>query len=132
VIAVRSEREPNRYEPMNETHRRVAEEEEKREAAVRNEHGRYEPLYETQRRVRPLTAPEILTAEQRTPINEAPTFSRESIEADPWTAVYLEVPGDADAALLRHALGIVTQCQGAVADPPGLARHAFEAADLGK
>jgi hypothetical protein len=33
VVAVRTEREPNRYEPLNETHRRVAEEEEKRRLA---------------------------------------------------------------------------------------------------
>jgi len=33
VVAVRTEREPNRYEPLNETHRRVAEEEEKRRIA---------------------------------------------------------------------------------------------------
>jgi hypothetical protein len=33
VVAVRSEREPNRYEQLNETHRRVAEEEEKRRLA---------------------------------------------------------------------------------------------------
>jgi hypothetical protein len=98
VVAVRSEREPNRYEPLNETHRRVAEEEEKRRAAI----------------------------------NEAPTFSRESIEVDPWTAVYLEIPRNADAALLRDALGVVSQCQGAVADPPGLALHAFEPMDVGK
>jgi hypothetical protein len=33
VVAVRTEREPNRYEPLNETHRRVGEEEEKRRLA---------------------------------------------------------------------------------------------------
>jgi hypothetical protein len=33
VVTVRSEREPNRYDPLNETHRRVAEEEEKRRIA---------------------------------------------------------------------------------------------------
>jgi hypothetical protein len=33
VVAVRTEREPNRYQPLNETHRRVAEEEEKRRLA---------------------------------------------------------------------------------------------------
>jgi hypothetical protein len=37
VVAVRTEREPNRYEPLNETHRRVAEEEEKRRLAEQEE-----------------------------------------------------------------------------------------------
>jgi hypothetical protein len=37
VVAVRTEREPNRYEPLNETHRRVAEEEEKRRLAEQDQ-----------------------------------------------------------------------------------------------
>jgi hypothetical protein len=41
VVAVRTEREAGRYEPLNETHRRVAEEEEKRRLA---EQGQTSPL----------------------------------------------------------------------------------------
>lgn len=37
MVAVRSEREPNRYEPWNETHRREAEEEEKRRLAEQDQ-----------------------------------------------------------------------------------------------
>ena len=48
---MRTEREPNRYEFLNEMHRRVAEEEEKREAELRDDHGRYQPLHDTQRHV---------------------------------------------------------------------------------
>lgn len=56
---MRSEREPNRYEPLNETHRRVAEEEERRRQAEQEQErlaaqpggGRYAPLHETHQRV---------------------------------------------------------------------------------
>src|SRR5207245_2199530 len=34
---------------------------------------------------------------------EAPAFSRETIAADPWTAVYLPIPERADAGLLAAA-----------------------------
>jgi hypothetical protein len=64
VVAVRTEREPNRYEPLNETHRRVAEEEEKRRLAeqeqARSAQSEPEPLRpDTELRPhRPEAAPE--------------------------------------------------------------------------
>lgn len=63
---MRTEREPNRYEPLNETHRRVAEEEEKRRlaeqeqarsAAAQNEPEPFQPGTEPRPR-RPETEPE--------------------------------------------------------------------------
>jgi hypothetical protein len=42
-------------------------------------------------------------------------FSRATIEADPWTAVYLEVPEDADRWLLMKAIDAANQCQDMIA-----------------
>jgi hypothetical protein len=54
VVAVRTEREANRYEPLNETHRRVAEEEEKRRLA---EQARSVPVQREPEPQRPGTDP---------------------------------------------------------------------------
>jgi hypothetical protein len=174
VVTVRTEREPNRYEPLNETHRRVAEEEEKRRLAEQDQARSAQPEAAATQRAsepEPLTAEAIKRdarnavrldipedtsiellgiivetardlrrdAEDRaigaTSIEEteqwrelaseaderfddalvrwdkaraheawqAPTFSRETIKADPWTAVYLPIPEDADLTLLTEA-----------------------------
>ena len=174
MVAVRTEREPNRYEPLNETHRRVAEEEEKRRLAEQDQARSAQPEAAAAQRApepEPLTAeaikrdawnavtldiPEnastellgiiVETAQDlrrdaedhatvATSIEEterwrelaskaderfddalvrwdkarageawqAPTFSHETIEADPWTAVYLPIPEDADRTLLTEA-----------------------------
>ena len=64
MVAVRTEREPNRYEPLNETYRRLAEEEEKRRLAeqeqARSAQSEPEPFRPgtEPRPQRPETAPE--------------------------------------------------------------------------
>jgi hypothetical protein len=52
-------------------------------------------------------------------------MSKESIDYDPWAAVYQPIPSDADAALLRQAYGMAIQCAGAVAGPQGASQNAF-------
>ena len=61
----------------------------------------------------------------------APEFSYESIQADPWSAVYGQLPQGADAALLRYAYDKVMQCAGAVAGPPSPALHPFAPETIG-
>jgi hypothetical protein len=41
----------------------------------------------------------------------AESFSRQTIEADPWTVVYLAIPEDADRWLLMRAMDAAAQCQ---------------------
>ena len=45
-------------------------------------------------------------------------FSHETIKDDPWTAVYLEIPANADQALLKEAHATVVRCSQAVSRPP--------------
>jgi hypothetical protein len=47
------------------------------------------------------------------------TFSRQSIEADPWTAVYLGIPENADRWVLMRAMDAAAQCQGMVMQGSG-------------
>ena len=54
---MRTEREPNRYEPLNETHRRVAEEEEKRRLAEQDQ-ARSPPVEREAEPVRPGAEPD--------------------------------------------------------------------------
>src|SRR6202023_3070473 len=46
-------------------------------------------------------------------------FSRATIEADPWTAVYLAIPQDADHWLLIKAIDAANQCQDMIVRGPG-------------
>jgi Ti-type conjugative transfer relaxase TraA len=46
-------------------------------------------------------------------------FSKQTIEADPWTAVYLAVPENADPWLLLHAQGVVHDCEKMIERGPG-------------
>jgi hypothetical protein len=82
VAAVRTEREANRYAPLDETQRRVADEEEKRRSAEAEQNanvksGYYAPLEETHRRVaeqetsRPAGREPSAAAPEREPLNEA-------------------------------------------------------------
>jgi hypothetical protein len=48
-----------------------------------------------------------------------PEFSKATIEADPWTAVYLEIPKNAEPWLLLHAQGIAHECEGMISRGPG-------------
>jgi hypothetical protein len=48
-----------------------------------------------------------------------PAFSAASIEADPWTAVYLAIPQTPDAALLRKGLEAVVECREMIVTRPG-------------
>lgn len=48
---MQSEREPGRYEPLDETHRRVNDEEQRRQSAVPPQHSPYDPLHDSHRRV---------------------------------------------------------------------------------
>jgi hypothetical protein len=48
-----------------------------------------------------------------------PAFSASTIEADPWTAVYLPIPPTPDAALLRKGLEAVAECQEMPGEGPG-------------
>jgi hypothetical protein len=45
-------------------------------------------------------------------------FSHETIEDDPWTAVYLDIPVNADQALLKEAHVAIVECCQAVSRPP--------------
>jgi len=47
-----------------------------------------------------------------------PNFTADTIKADPWTAVYLPIPPDADAALLQQVREAVTLCRETVEGPP--------------
>jgi hypothetical protein len=42
---------------------------------------------------------------------QAESFSRQTIEADPWTAVYLAIPEDADRWLLMKAIDAAARCE---------------------
>jgi hypothetical protein len=46
-------------------------------------------------------------------------FSRASIEADPWTTVYLEIPKDADRWLLMKAIDAASRCRDMIMRDPG-------------
>ena len=50
-----------------------------------------------------------------------PEFTYETIQADPWSAVYFGIPRTADAALLRHAYDATMQCCGSSIGPGGAA-----------
>jgi len=50
---------------------------------------------------------------------QAEAFSRQTIEADPWTAVYLAIPQDADRWLLMKAIDAAAQCQDKVMQGSG-------------
>jgi hypothetical protein len=54
----------------------------------------------------------------RNPPVKAPEFTADTIKADPWTAVYLPIPPDADAALLQQVREAVTLCRETVEGPP--------------
>jgi hypothetical protein len=49
---------------------------------------------------------------------QAPEFTADTIRADPWTAVYLPIPPDADAALLQQVREAMTLCRETVEGPP--------------
>jgi hypothetical protein len=68
----------------------------------RDPDGRWEVLYDQAdaRREEALVAYDIAKAREAWQAGE---FSRATIEADPWTAVYLEIPYDADLTLLTEA-----------------------------
>jgi hypothetical protein len=59
-------------------------------------------------------------------------MSAESIDYDPWAAVYQTIPANADAALLQKAHDAAMQCAGAVAGEPGPTLHAGEPTLFGK
>ena len=59
-------------------------------------------------------------------------MSAESIDYDPWAAVYQPIPANADTALLKQAHDAAMQCAGAVAGEPGPIRDAFEPELFGK
>jgi hypothetical protein len=56
---------------------------------------------------------------QRKRAASAQEFSYETIQADPWTAVYFGIPRTADAALLRYAYDAAMQCCGSSIGPDG-------------
>jgi hypothetical protein len=64
--------------------------------------------------------PELAQADPKLPeaLRHA-EFSRASIEADPWTAVYLEIPKDADRWLLMKAIDAASQCRDRIERDPG-------------
>ncbi len=82
---MRSEREPDRYQPLNETHRRVAEEDEKRRLAEQD-HARS-----------PQTQPEAAAAQRG---SEPESLTTEAIQRDAWNAVMLDIPENASIELL--------------------------------
>jgi hypothetical protein len=58
-------------------------------------------------------------------------LSMEAMRYDPWAAVYLDVPPDAEPALLREAYDTATYCAAAVDGPEGPSQRAFAPSLLG-
>jgi hypothetical protein len=61
----------------------------------------------------------LTNGEQPANQNEKEPLTREAIERDPWNAVALELPADADKALLQEAHAAVMQCCTYMAGPQG-------------
>jgi hypothetical protein len=58
-------------------------------------------------------------------------FTRDTIAADPWSAIYLGIPAGIDPELLKYAMDTAMRCAGAVCDVPPAPTHPFAPTELG-